>query len=429
MSTKKYWFFIEPYVHISIKSNCVLLYNSISGQTLEYSTEPGQGNSIFNLIKKLKDPKNQGVVSLTDKDLEDKNIMQLVMETGQYFIGDIVDAELSQRKPALMPKTPTIGKDVRKLGKKENRSVGEELMGHIVELSLYINNACSHNCASCNTGYRQFLCCTKRGQATKQKNDSLELSKIESLMEELKSGNPMNINILGGDIFQYPQFRDLSLVLNRAPFRKVYYIHYLNIEPNAKKLILLNPCKSSLKIPVTFPLDQEKFKTALELLKKGYLRYELIFIIRNGEDYQLGEQVASSMEIKDYRYQPWFDGENLSFFEQNVFNTKEEILKSRPPLNDIYVNQMLNKLSFGRLVVLPDASIYANVNEPRLGVLGKETLHQTIYKELCKGKSWFRVRKNVEPCKRCTLEAICPPLIDYSYAIGKNNLCHVELGR
>ncbi len=54
------------------------------------------------------------------------------------------------------------------------------------------------------------------------------------------------------------------------------------------------------------------------------------------------------------------------------------------------------------------------------------TIHGRTYKEMYRGKSWRRIRKKVEPCKKCTFEALCPPLSNYEYALGANNLCHIR---
>jgi pseudo-rSAM protein len=86
----------------------------------------------------------------------------------------------------------------------------------------------------------------------------------------------------------------------------------------------------------------------------------------------------------------------------------------------------VNPFHFGTLTVLSNGSIYANVNTQRLGSLNGGSLHDVVYKEMYRGKSWRRIRKKVEPCKFCTFDALCPPLSNYEYALGRNNLCHIR---
>lgn len=420
---RKYWFFIEPYVYISLKKDAVLFYDSLSGQALEYRRETEGNHSLLNLVKKLQSPKHLRVIQLSGKDLADPVVSQWVKEIRQYFMGDLIEISCSEGKPVLMASQAIVGKDIKKLKKDAQRSIGEELIGHMAEIFLYLNNACEQNCSACGTGYKQFPCCT----AAKHRKEELDLSEIQDFLNELKGSSLVNINILGGNIFKYSQFIDLSWALNHFPAKKIYYCHYLNLTTGEDKFKLLNPCKSALKILVTFPLELEKLKLTLDFLKKMYLAYELIFIIQDAKEFGQGEAAISSLGISVYRYQPWYNGENLDFFIENVFMTCEEIIKSKPLLKDIYTNSLVNKLDFGRITVLPNGHIYANANTRGLGILGKDSLYDVLYKELNNGKSWFRIRKHVEPCRQCTLEALCPPLNNYTYAIGRNNLCRVNV--
>ena len=50
---------------------------------------------------------------------------------------------------------------------------------------------------------------------------------------------------------------------------------------------------------------------------------------------------------------------------------------------------------------------------------------EAVYKEIRSGNSWRLVRKKIKICQDCLYNQLCPPLSNYEYAIGKNNLCHV----
>ncbi len=56
-------------------------------------------------------------------------------------------------------------------------------------------------------------------------------------------------------------------------------------------------------------------------------------------------------------------------------------------------------------------------------MLNKNSLYNIFYKEMNCGKSWLRARKNAIPCKNCVYNSICPPVSNYEYVIGRNNLC------
>jgi pseudo-rSAM protein len=109
-----------------------------------------------------------------------------------------------------------------------------------------------------------------------------------------------------------------------------------------------------------------------------------------------------------------------------VFVDKEDLQEAKPTCREIYARQLVNPLHFGTLTVLSNGHIHANINVSRLGILNHDSIYEVVYKEMYRGNSWRRIRKRVEPCKRCTFEALCPPLSNYEYAFGRNNLCHIR---
>jgi pseudo-rSAM protein len=419
---KKYWFSIEPYVHISLKKNSLFLYNTLSGKALEYNFSKNGKREIPILFKKLQSEKNLQVTHLTEKDLRNPVISGLVKDTRKYYMSELIEVDCSKGKPIQMKPDVTIVKDIDKLKNEFNRSGGEDIMGYLTEISLYINNMCSQNCSICGSGYKQFFCCAAR----KSKNGVLDPEKIQNLFTVLISASLRNINILGGDIFAYPGFEGLIAILNRIRVKKTIYNHYLNFQSGSEKLKSINPGSSLVKILVTYPLNTERLKTTLETVTKMPLFYEFIFIIRDESEYKQAEEAVKAIQIRYYSYQPLFSGDNLEFFKENVFIGKDEILASKPKMRDIYVNTVVNKLNFGRLTIFNNGDMYANVNEPKLGVWGKNSIHEVLYNEIVYGKSWRKARRNVKPCNNCIFQSLCPPLTNYSYAIGKNNLCHMS---
>jgi pseudo-rSAM protein len=415
---KKYWFYIDTYVHVSLKKESLLLYNSLTGKTLEY---PGK-QKILNLVKKLQSKKNLQVTVLKENDLKYPEISRFVNDVRRYFMGDLIDASYSKGKPVQMMPIIKIQTDVKYLKKEDGRSVGEDLMRYLNEISLYINNDCEQNCGICSTGFRQFPCCT----LGKNKKGELDIMEIERLVGALKGASLINLNILGGNIFKYTKFEEFLFIINPLHGQKTFHSHYLNLIENSSKLKLLDPNTSFLKILVTFPINKEKLKTALDIVRNTNLKSKFIFVIQSEKEFEKAEAVISILNIENHDFQPFYNGENLPFFKENIFTEKEEIFAAKPKMKDIYTNSTVNTLNFGRLTILNNGHIYANVNASRLGILGKDSIYDVLYKEMYHGKSWRRVRKNVEPCKHCTFEALCPPLSNYNHAIGRNNLCHMS---
>lgn len=416
---RQWWLTIETYVHISLKNGSLLLYNSLSGKTLEYV----ENKKILKLAKKIKSTKHLGVVLLTEEEYNDPVITKFIYDLRRLFMGDLVDTSYSEGKPVQMMPMPKIHQNVRILKTQDTRSVGEGLLESLNQILLYINNECDQNCPICSQGYRQFPCCNIKSSG----KGELEISKIKQLFKEISSRPPAILNILGGNIFFYSKFIELSAIINQlAPEIVFYHCHYSHINRKNLNLKFLNPKTSGLKILAPFPIDAEKIKTALEILKNSDLKTNFIFIVKSKEEFEESIDIIASLGIDNSDFQPFYDRENLDFFMEAVFVSKEEILEPKPKMTDIYSNSVLNSINFGRLTILSNGHIHANVNLPMLGILGRDSIYDVLYKEMYNGKSWRRIRKNVEPCKGCIYEALCPPISNYTFAIGRNNLCHIN---
>jgi len=85
----------------------------------------------------------------------------------------------------------------------------------------------------------------------------------------------------------------------------------------------------------------------------------------------------------------------------------------------------MNKHDFGKLHIMPDGNVYANVNHPVLGNIYADGINKIVRKEIEEGISWFRIR-NQAPCNDCIYQWLCPPPSNYEIAIGRTNLCHVK---
>ncbi|MCP4152978.1 MAG: hypothetical protein GY757_34920 [bacterium] len=104
---------------------------------------------------------------------------------------------------------------------------------------------------------------------------------------------------------------------------------------------------------------------------------------------------------------------------------KTMIRETRPEREELLAKQVINPNYFGKIVVSSKGDIYANVNPPPIGKLGKETLYNVVYKELYSGRSWRRLRTQVKPCRNCIYEGLCPPLSNYETVLKRNNMCTV----
>jgi pseudo-rSAM protein len=122
---------------------------------------------------------------------------------------------------------------------------------------------------------------------------------------------------------------------------------------------------------------------------------------------------------------PIYTGDNIDFFEENVFLSKEDILSGSNSIKDFFAHQAINIYDFGKINIMSNGDVYANLNHPPLGNIYTNSIYEIIQKEIDEGKSWLRIR-NQTPCNNCVYQWLCPSPSDYEIAIGRQNLCHIN---
>ena len=162
-----------------------------------------------------------------------------------------------------------------------------------------------------------------------------------------------------------------------------------------------------------------------QMLLDQTLPFEYIFEVSSSDDYQQAKVLVEEFSIEKYQLKPVYTGDNIDFFKEKVFLSKEDILSTSMSINDFFTNQSMNIYDFGKINIMPDGDIYANINHPVLGNIKTHSIYDVISKELEEGKSWLRVR-NQQPCDTCLYQWHCPSPSNYEIEIGRPNLCHVQ---
>lgn len=414
---RSYWFYMEPYVHIQVKRGIALVYNTMNGKIIEEANPV-----IVNLVKKLNSKKNLLVTELSEEDLNEPDMSTFVKEVREHYSGDLIDTSYSKGKPMQMLPQVKIQKDVEESKAAGESEVGEKVMEYLTEISLYITNRCEQNCLSCKNAYRQFLVCTKGSQSETQE---LEIEKIKQFLNEAQGSAIHRLNILGGDIFTYSKFEELVRFLNEYKKLKTYHSHYLNVHDRESELELINNDFSSLVISIGFPVREDKLKDAVTMLHRLGIDAEYIFVIQKEEEIETAQEICTRLKIANVTFKPFYNGKNFGFFKENVFVNRQALLQLKPNLKQIFSRMKTNPLNFGRITVLSNGTIYANVNANKIGISGRDSLYDVVLKEISDGRSWRKTRDKVSPCKSCVYCFLCPPLTNYEYSLKRNNLCHI----
>lgn len=420
MEIKHFWLIIEPFVYVNIKKNKVLLYNTITGKEILYKNDL----DVLKIVKELLKVKNRMSIRISKKVLENNEmISDFISKIRCNFIGDIIEETLIPQKPfQFTPKIKILDKDANINSHKDIVHFGKELMLNLLEISLYINSQCMLNCSICDYAYKQLLFCCKSKKV--QKSNELKLKEITNLIDETRGSALKRINILGGDIFLYKNFKQLVFFLNGIKVLKSYYTHYMNMQNQFDKLKLMTGRLSELNVLITFPIEESILNEIFIQIEKYEVKKKFTFVIKNNKDLETAERLVKNYDF-DSSILPCYSGENLQFFRNNVFLKKKHVLEAKPSIKTILRRTELNPLLFGKLYILNNRRIHANINHKSLGKLGRDSLYDIVYNEMERGKSWRKLRKHVEPCRKCVYANVCPPLSNFELYFKKNNLCHI----
>lgn len=417
MSTR-FWFYVEPYIHLSCKSDDCLLYNTLTGKALIY----GQAPDISGLVHRLTSEKNLGVIRISATDLQDQRIATFMEEVRNGYMGDLLDTAWSEAKPIQMVHRPKIQKDADRLKKDADRSIGEGQSAYLREVTFHINAACQEGCPGCWDYYRQFLCCTCDGQG----REEMTPGALSGLLEQMKVSRISRINILGGNIFLHSRLQPIVEILKTEACEVAFYLHYTHLGCADAPMDLLDFDGARYYVMVTPPFLPDRFRAARNRIVGREGRTTVVFVVRNDRDMDQATAMSEMCGTAACGIKPYYTGGNTDFFRQSVFMEIDDILGARPAQKEIYANQVLNRLNFGRLTILNSGQVHANVNHPPLGDWENDPLRQILYREMDSGKSWRRTRSGVEPCRDCVFSALCPPLGNYEFALKRNDLCHVK---
>lgn len=379
--TTNYWFKIEPYVHISIVNSNVLLYNTFDGSFIE-----SKDIEIVKLLKETLLKENCGVVLLTAERYNLDNIRKFIMELMAKYMGDIIDIELSKSKPVqIMPFTSLV--NTQELFKKQNFPTGKKILEYLSEISIYVDY---------NTN----------------------IMDLNSFLKSLP--NISTVNIIG-NLKDVANYKELLLVLDQFPSLKKITCNYSNV-------ISLQPefvNNFSYSILINYPIDISKWNYSRRLLLNQSIPFECIFEVTSMDNYSQINKFIEEFGIEKHQLKPVYTGDNIDFFKENVFLTKDDILSTPLSISDFFINQSMNIFDFGKIAIMSNGDIYANVNYPILGNIHTHSIYEIISKELEEGRSWLRIR-NQAPCNTCLYQWFCPSPSNYEIAIGRPNLCHVK---
>lgn len=380
-----------------VKSDKGLLYNTNNFNAQEF----GINKSIKTICNSLLDYDNLYRVSINKTNVDIDDFIELIEQGG---FGEVLDND--SENVISLPPLLNLQFSIDRIERNPGLDIGENALTYLHTLSIYTGGSANNK-----DYYRQI---TYPVTST----EILDVNAIVKFIERSSSPYIQTINIIISNIENY----DIINLCTKLSYLKDSLVLYITlpITGNQKKLashIL------SRGFRITFICDFESPISVL-LAFKPYLHYSsgvhFNLIVRSIQEYEDRTNLMEKHNIENYSVIPLYDN-NIEFFNKNIFLTSEEILGSQLSKRKIFAHQVINTLSFGHLIVMPDGLIYSNVNSKHIGKI-EDFNTDIIVKELKENHSWRRIRDS-KICKECLYEWLCPSPSDYEIVMKKDCIC------
>lgn len=398
-----HWFTLYGDTFLWLKGDRGLVYNAENKNRLLFDLS----DKIRKICIQLLNTESLYSVSITSEEFEDEEINQWIHLLIDMHAGYLtLNVEFDKRPVSLIPvlKVQDNNKyyeEQQKLGYKG------KILQNLHELTFYINGN--------EQGDFEYF---KQTIYPIKSESVLERTKIQSFIKNSRSFYLSTINLIG-DFFSYLDFEKLINDIDKLSVQLTIHIlikDFLNHVQEIKEIKW--PTDTSINILVDTVFD-------ISSLKDFSLPFSLTVFIFSEDDFLRYSSLFDTFSlVQDIRFIPVYNGENMSFFESNVFMEKDDMDNVVLSKNEIFIRQAINIGDFGKLTIMPDGKVYANVNMPSLGTID-DSPYSIVYKEFIDGESWFRLRVQ-NPCKNCVYQWLCPSPSNYEIVIDRPNLCHMR---
>lgn len=372
-----YWFFIEPYVFVSICDGSILLYNTLDGKYYE-----SKALRIVDIVKLLN--ANHGVVKINHEELKKPEVADFISFVRNNYFGDIIDISLSSKKPFQLLPIYSYVHDTSML--KTN------FLANVNDLSKLVSEV---------------------------------MISINTIIDEKMLLSFINQIAPQASIYIKGDYDNSMKIINRlSKDREISSIKYV---VNCKQLDILEYRikELSLRIDVDSPFLTQRYIKKIEQLPNYDNNYSFVFKVASEQEIIESYNIINKLNLTNYIIKPVFNKSNYVFLEKTVNMSKVDILSGPPvSLKQLYAHHVINTWNFGRIVVREDGDVYGTNGNICLGNIKTDSLSNIVLKEINDGNSWFNIR-NKHPCNKCLFQWLCPSPSKYEAQLGENNMCNV----
>ncbi len=411
MSKKKY-FYIEQYVYSNFVNNNILLYNTFTNKFIDVFIT---NKELLNFIERVLLKDNLRTIDVSQEELKNVIIAKFINKCRDLFIADIIE---SDSKPFIMSPIPKLNQNIRESIKGNSEHV-LNAKNMIKELNYFIDSKktlCTNIKLKAN-GYKQILFPFYNAEIDKQ----LEFLTIEKFLFDMNIQNIEKINIIGNICSE--NYNNEILVFFKNNFIQ-FHTYYLDFDLNGTFATeILKTKNKSFVFWIDNIIVEDQILKLNEFVIKNNIYSIFKFIVTNEHEVNQVIEFTNTITL-NYELIPFFNQTNIDFFENNIFNTKKDILNQKLNEREIFSKMYINILNYGKLYFLPNGAIYSNLNINPIGNIINDELSYTLKNEVLNDNAWFKTRDTILPCKNCIYQFICPPTTNYEKFINKNNLCH-----
>lgn len=404
----EFWLILHPDTFIWTKGNNSIVYNSKNYKSFTFFNR----KTLKNICKTLVNPDNLYGILLNHEQLNDPEVIRFIENMKEIQAGSFLVKKSDEPRPVSYPPILKIQEDIQALRlKHKSGKQTNEILRNLTEITIHLNGDSDYN----QLYYRQFTAVSNSGE-------TLSVHEIKQFLDKCCKEYIVTLNLVG-DFSTYPEQESLFEWIKKTKLHRYHLI------------TSLKSCLLDSNIPESFDADLDIRQTVIieniDLLERtdlsDYLQHStsitFCFPVDSEQKYHRVNEIIRDKEIRQFEIVPVFNGNNLDFFQNYVYTSAEDIKNPGFNRREIFSNQVINNFFFGKLIILPDKKVYANVNAAPIGKM-EDSIYRLLFKELDSGTSWRMIRDK-KPCTECLYQWLCPSPSNYELLIGKPNLCKI----
>ncbi len=387
-------FILDNSSFLWIKSNEALFYNSSSHHHVSMILDDEIKIAFCNYLSV---PEHFGRITF-DESSREALLCNVLTEKG---IGTIEPDSTQQYR---LPNIPIINRDVERIPTEERCDYilrNYDLSNYVTTITIYVGGH-----SKINSYYEQI-------PYPLNSNYVLSADDIISFIRTVSDTLPsVSYKIVVSEPDEF-DFENFGIALGKHPNTTLFLLHETFNQELCNWL-------QSTSLKMTVLIDSDCDKEQSDYIESKNVIYTML--IKSDKGIEHYKRLVK--RIPNLNFECIADN-NLDFFRKHVFESKDDILKSKTiSKRMIYIHQKLNLNYWGNLFVFPDKKIYSNPNRHGIDPLGtlNDNILSLVAKELSYNYSWRKLRDSPK-CSQCLCQWLCPSPSCYERTFNLESFC------